>query len=115
MKRSVAVLALVAVACGCAPAPPPSKPNMPKTAISSDAGAVTQPPPNEVVRRIIFGGEVFARLPSSCETLVVAAGKTPEQRLCERCIRGRDVLRGPGQREWRRPVRSRGRERRAER
>lgn len=83
MKRfAAAAVSFVAVACARAPAPtPPVAEPTPIATLNEKAGDANAP--NEVVRRIISGGEVFARLPSSCETLVVAAGKDPEQRALE--------------------------------
>lgn len=89
MKRTVAALsivALVAVACGRTSTPPPIQPipaqppQPPASAIATREPAL---PPNEVLRRIHQGGEVFALRTSSCESLVVAAGKTPEERALE--------------------------------
>jgi hypothetical protein len=86
MKRAIAALSFVTVACARHAPPPAGAPPAKAAQAVQPVPAVTvrQPAaPNEVVRRIISGGEVFARLPASCETLVVAAGKNPEQRALE--------------------------------
>ena len=79
MKRAAFALALIACAREPAPAPIAPPPSAQPKSIAADAA----PPPNEVVRRIISGGEIYARVESSCETLAIAAGRTPEERALE--------------------------------
>ena len=85
MKRTVAALSIVAVACAPAadskPQAIPAQPPQPRATAS--ASLEPAPTANVVLERIIRGGEVVALLASSCETLVVAAGRTPEQRVLE--------------------------------
>lgn len=87
MRRTSLAIALVLAACG-RDVPPPSPP----TAVASTtadasappaASASAQPKQNEVVRRIISGGDLFVRLQGSCESVAIEAGRTPEQRSLE--------------------------------